>query len=408
MRFAFFVARRYLCARKGHAFISVISLISVLGVAIGVASLIVVMGVMNGFTTDLRDKIIGVTSHAVVFSVGDLEEDKDMLEVMAKAPGVTGVTPFIYSEMMLSSPNGVKGVVLRGIDPDSAPNVLGALRKLTDGSVEDLKDASGLPGIIVGKDMANRLRLFVGSRVNLLAPSGQQSTAGFNPRIKSFRVVGIFSIGLFEYDSSLVFVNLQAARELINWPEKRLSGIEVAVDDVYNADVIVSRVVKETAPDRLYARTWMSMNSNLFAALKLEKAAMAVILVLVVLVGSFSIVTALVMLVMEKTRDIAVLMSMGATRRAVRRIFMLQGVIIGAVGTGLGTALGLGIAWLLQRYQFIEIPKGVYSLDYLPVLLHTEDIVLTIVCAMLLCFSATLYPSARAAALEPVEALRHE
>ncbi|MDR1359461.1 MAG: lipoprotein-releasing ABC transporter permease subunit [Deltaproteobacteria bacterium] len=408
MSFEFFVALRYLLARKGQAFISIISWISIAGVALGVASLIVVMGVMNGFTTDLRDKIIGATAHAILFSVNPLFEDEKLLAEISATPGLTGVTPFIYSELMISSPAGVKGVVLRGIDPATAAPVLGALQTLEEGALEELAAEDGLPGILVGKDLAGYLSLYPGSRVTLLSPSGQRSSAGFSPRLKSFRVTGIFSTGLYQYDSSLVFVNLKAARETLGWPDGRISGLELAVRDVYAADAVADEVIARSGPERFYAKTWMTMNSNLFAALSLEKAAMAVILTLVVLIGSFSIVTALVMLVMEKTRDIAVLMSLGATRRSIRRLFILQGMIIGLTGTGLGALLGIGASLLLGEYKIIELPPGVYSLDYMPVLLHTSDIVLTVICALILCFLATLSPARQASRLEPVDALRQE
>ncbi|MDR2075352.1 MAG: lipoprotein-releasing ABC transporter permease subunit [Desulfovibrio sp.] len=408
MSFESFVALRYLLARKGQAFISVISWLSVAGVALGVGSLIIVMGVMNGFTTDLRDKIIGATAHAILFSVTPLFEDETLRAAIAATPGVAGATPFIYSELMLSSPAGVKGVVLRGIDPATAPPVLGALQSLSEDSLKDLGPGEGPPGILVGKDLAAYLSLYEGSRVTLLAPSGQQSSTGFSPRLRNFRVAGIFSTGLYQYDSSLVFVGLKAARETLGWPAGRITGLELAVRDVYAADAVAAQVVSRIGPERFYAKTWTTMNSNLFAALSLEKAAMAIILALVVLIGSFSIVTALVMLVMEKTRDIAVLMSMGATRRAVRRLFILQGMIIGLAGTALGTVLGVGASLLLSEYKIIELPPGVYSLDYMPVLLHTSDIVLTVLCALLLCFLATLYPARQASRLEPVDALRQE
>ncbi len=409
MRFELFVARRYLFARRGQAFISVISWISVAGVALGVASLIVVMGVMNGFTTDLRDKIIGVTSHAVIYSYqGKIAEDPQLLQTIASVPGVAGATPFIHSGVLLSSLAGGSGIYLRGIDPVTAPKVLGGLKKITLGSIEELSSPEGLPGILIGEALADKLRVHVGSRVNLLAPSGQQSSTGFTPRIKPFRVVGLFSIGLGDYDNALAFVSLPNARDVLGWTEDTVSGIEVAVTDVYKAEETISKVMGALSQPGLYARTWMEMNTNLFAALKLEKAAMAIILVLVVIVGSFSIITALVMLVMEKTRDIAVLMSLGATKNMVRKIFMLQGVAIGTMGTALGFIFGLGASFLLKRYKFIELPHGVYSLDYLPVLLEWSDIVLTGVCAMLLCFLATLYPAGKAASLEPVDALRHE
>ncbi|MDL2268022.1 lipoprotein-releasing ABC transporter permease subunit [Desulfovibrio sp. OttesenSCG-928-G15] len=409
MRFELFVALRYLFARSGQAFISVISWISVAGVALGVASLIVVMGVMNGFTTDLRDKIIGMTSHAVIYSVrGRILEYNDIVDKLVQAKGVTGATPFIHSGVLISGHGGGSGVYLRGIDPATAPQVLGGLKKVTQGSVEDLNNEDGLPGLIIGEALARKLSVELGSRVNLMAPSGQQSSAGFTPNIMPFRVVGLFSIGLSDYDTALAFTTLDNAREVLGWTEKVVSGIEVAVDDVYKVPQIITNAMEIAQDSSLYANTWMEMNANLFAALKLEKAAMAIILTLVVLVGSFSIVTALVMLVMEKTRDIAVMMSLGATRAMIRRIFITQGLVIGFMGTSLGYVFGLGTSFLLTKYKFIELPKGVYSLDYLPVLLEWPDVVLTGVGAMVLCFLATLYPARQAASLEPVEALRHD
>jgi lipoprotein-releasing system permease protein len=425
MSFELFVALRYLFARRRQTFISVISVTSILGVALGVASLIVVLGVMNGFTTDLRDKILGANAHGIVMSADrtGLSDAPHLIDKIRQVDGVRGATPFIYSEVMLSTPHGVKGLVLRGIDPQTAPSVLGILSNMTKGDVADLAPratpegaasagaagaASGPPGVIIGDELAQRLGVVVGSRVNLLSPAGQKTSAGFAPRIRPFIVVGVFSTGMFEYDSSLGFVSLDAARDVLGLPEGAISGVELAVADVYKADEVAERVTRAVGGYPLYTRHWMEMNANLFAALKLEKTAMAVILVLIVLVGSFSIITTLVMLVMEKTRDIAILMSMGATKGMIRRIFMLQGTIIGAIGTGLGYALGLGVAELLKRYQFIKLPHGVYSLDHLPVLLQWPDMLAIGASSMLLCFVATIYPARQAASLEPAEALRYE
>ncbi|MDL2316160.1 lipoprotein-releasing ABC transporter permease subunit [Desulfovibrio sp. OttesenSCG-928-A18] len=409
MRFELFLALRYLFARRAQAFISVISWVAVGGVALGVASLIVVMGVMNGFTTDLRDKIIGMTSHAIVYSnLGPIADDPALLQGLAQSPGIAGATPFVQSGIMVSSLSGSSGVYLRGVDPDSAATVLGGLKNMTLGAVSDLKREQGLPGIIMGETLADRLAVHIGSRVNLMAPSGQLSSAGHTPRIRSFQVVGLFSMGLSEYDGTLVFVTMDRAWELLGWRNQAYSGIEVSLEDVDKAKQSMGAALAAIERRDLYAETWMDMHGNLFAALKLEKAAMAVILILVVLMGSFPIVTALVMLVMEKTRDIAVLMSMGACKASIRKIFMIQGLVIGFMGTSLGFVLGLGVAFLLKHYKFIELPRGVYSLDYLPVLLQGPDLVLTAVSAMLICFLATLYPAGQAAALEPVDALRHE
>jgi lipoprotein-releasing system permease protein len=409
MSFPLFVARRYLLARRKQAFISVISLISVLGVALGVASLIVVLGVMNGFSADLRNKILGVNAHVLVSSVGQgMENYAESARKVAALPEVVAVTPFIYSEVMASTTQGVKGVVLRGIDPVGADKVLSISRDLESGSLADLGAESGPPRIIVGKELAERLGLRLNSLVNLLSPTGRQSAAGFTPKISAFRVAGIFKTGLFEYDSSLAYVTIPAAQELLGFKSDLVTGLELRVKDVERADVVATAVRQALGGFPLYVRHWKEMNANLFAALKLEKTAMAIILVMIVLVGSFSIITTLVMLVMEKTRDIAILRSMGASAAEIRNIFMLQGTIIGVVGTVLGFALGLAVCFLLKRYQFIELPHGVYSLDRLPVLLSWVDLVSIGVAAFALCFAATLYPARQAARLNPSEALRHE
>ncbi len=408
MPFELFVASRYLFARRKQAFIYVISLMSILGVALGVGALVIVLGVYNGLTTDMRDKILGANAHGIVMShlPGAFARKPDLAERICAVPGVTGATPFIYTEVMLSTPGGVKGVVLRGIDPATAPKVLSILQSLRTGSVDGLK-TSGTPGIIIGEELARRLNLVLGSRVNLLSPSGQRSSTGYSPRIRPFEIAGIFKTGMFEYDSTLAFVTLAAARDVLGLGEDFLTGMEITVSDVFRADETADRLSSEIGAP-FYVRTWMDMNANLFAALKLEKIGMFILLAMVVLIGSFSIVATLVMLVMEKTRDIAVMMSMGATQAMIRRIFMLQGAIIGLVGTLLGYALGLSVGWLLKKYQFIKLPENVYTLDHLPIIITTSDVLIIGAAAMLLCFLATLYPSRQASRLKPAEALRYE
>lgn len=409
MSFEFFVARRYLFSHRKQAFIYVISLMSIIGVALGVAALVVVLGVYNGLTTDMRDKILGANAHGIVLSYvpGAFGQHPELIDEILRTDGVTGATPFIYTEVMLSAGSGVKGLILRGIDPKSAPSVLSMLREIRRGSVEALEKPDGVPGIIVGEELAKRLGLGIGSRINLLSPSGQKTAAGFQPKIKSFQVVGVFKTGMYEYDSSLAFVTLQAAREVLGLDEGFLSGIEITVNDVFNADNITKNL-SGTLGNPFYARNWMEMNANLFAALKLEKIGMFILLIMVVLIGSFSIVATLVMLVMEKTRDIAVMMSMGATRKMIRRIFMYQGTIIGFVGTMLGYAIGLTVGYLLKRYQFIKLPENVYTLDHLPIIITWSDVLIIGASAMLLCFFSTLYPARQASRLKPAEALRYE
>jgi len=409
MTFEIFVALRYLFALRKQSFIAIISLFAVCGVALGVAALIVVIGVMNGFTKDLRDKILGVNAHILVSSFsGGLHEYDAMSDVCRKIPGVKGVTPFVYSEVMLSSPGGVKGVVLRGIDPTTADQVLSISKDMQAGSVKDLNNKDDLPGVIVGAEMAKRLGLSVGSMVNLLSPTGTQSSVGFTPKVRVFKVAGIFRTGMFEYDATLGYVTVDAARNLLGFKDDVVSGLEVRLDNVYKAGEI-SEIIRGKLHDYpVYVRNWQEMNANLFAALELEKSAMFIILAMIVLVGSFSIVTMLVMLVMQKTKDIAVLMSLGAEESSIRRIFIFQGSFIGVVGTALGYGIGIPVALLLKKYQFIKLPSDVYPVDYLPVRLEMLDMTLIGVAALALCFLSTIYPARRAAALKPSDALRYE
>jgi len=409
MSFELFVAKRYLLARRKQAFISVISLISILGVGLGVASLIVVVGVMNGFSTELRDKILGINAHMVAAVAGGAMHDyrADMARAEA-VPGVLGATPFVYTEVMLSSPRGVKGVILRGVDPATAGKVLALPAEMKAGSLDDLTKPGPFPGIVVGRELADRLGLGLGDMVSLMSPAGKESAAGFSPKVKTFAICGLFKSGMYEYDSTLAYVSIPAAQDLLGFKRDIVTGIEIKVADVDAVTAMAGPVRDALGGPPVYIRTWIDMNGNLFKALALEKTAMFVILVMIVLVGSFSIITTLVMLVMEKTRDIAILMSMGATAGAIRNIFMLQGSIIGVIGTALGYGLGLSVALALEKYQFIKIPGDVYPMDHLPVRLDWFDLTSIGVTALALCFLATLYPARQAARLEPAEALRHD
>ena len=409
MRFETFIAVRYLFALRKQSFISVISLFAVCGVAIGVGALIVVIGVMNGFSTDLRDKILGVNAHILVTSLrGGISDYQKLAQEAIEVPGVTGVTPFVYSEVMLSTRSGVKGVVLRGIDPTTSDSVLSLSKDMVSGDLMRLIDNGDFPGIIIGSELASRLGLVVGSDVNLLSPSGRSSAAGYTPKIIRFVVAGIFRTGMFEYDSSLGYVGIEAARQLLGFKGDLVSGLEISVNDVYNVDAISDALRDKVASFTVYVRNWQEMNANLFAALELEKTAMFIILAMIVLVGSFSIVTTLVMLVIQKTKDIAVLMSIGADSRSIRSIFMLQGTFIGLAGTLIGFLIGVPVSLLLKKYQFIKLPSNVYPVDYLPVRLEALDMFAIGAAAFALCFVATIYPARRAAALSPSEALRYE
>lgn len=416
MGFELFIALRYLFSKRQQAFISVISIMSVLGVAIGVGALVVVMGVYNGFTTDIRNKILGANSHIFIQSVVpeflDVHEDGSggyaaVVEEITKNHAVKAAAPFLYTEVLFSSQQGATGLVIRGIEPHNADEALTILQELKEGSLDDLIRPKGAQGILIGEELALRFGLKIGSRINLMAPTGERTTAGFVPKIVSYRVAGIFKTGLNDYDNRLAFISLQSARELIGTPPGRVSGIEVFLHNPMAAKE-VSLELQSQLPDYLYTRNWIETNAGLFAALQLERIGMFIVLALIVLVGSFSIITSLVMLVMEKTKDIAIMMSMGASSASIRKIFMLQGTIIGFIGTMIGYAGGLTLAFLLQKYQFIELPHGVYASDHLPVLITFADTAFIGFASMLMCFLATIYPARQAAKLVPAEALRYE
>lgn len=410
MKFELFIALRYLLTKRENSFISVISFFSVLGVGLGVAALIVTMAVMSGFSTEFRDKLLGLSSHVIVGMAGSsLRDYESRMKKVAAVPGVVAVTPIIYTEVMMAKAGAPKGAIVRGIDPESSRGVLTLYKDMVDGRLEDLLDASlSQPGIILGSELATRMGVGVGGTVNVLTPSLRGSAVGFSPKVKIFQVVGVFKTHMYEYDSSSAFVSLAAAQDMLGFKPDTALYLDVRLEDPDKAMEAGDEIVKTLGGMPYYARTWIEMNGNIFAALKLEQFGLFVVLLMIVLVGSFSIITSLVLLVMEKTRDIAILMSMGATAGAIRRVFLLQGSIIGAVGTLLGLALGVGAALALKEFQFIKLPPGVYPMDTLPVLIRWFDICVVTVTAFGLCFLSTLYPASRAASLKPAEALRHE
>jgi lipoprotein-releasing system permease protein len=409
LRFEFFIALRYLRAKRKQSFGNVIALISMLGVAVGVAALIVAMGVMNGFSTDFRNRILGVNAEILVQGY-TLDHEKIRQSILA-VPGVKAVTPHLYTELMLSTSNKVKGVLLRGIDVKTAPEVITALRQLEAGTLDSLDSGSDdkkqLPRLILGQQLAERMNIHLGQRVFLLAPAGTQSSAGYSPRIQPFIVAGVYSTGMADVDLYFAFTSIAAARRMLGLEDDLVSGFEITVEDVFAADK-TAQLIREKLQRGFAVYPWMETNPQLMAALKLEALALGIVLVLLIAVGSFSIITTLIMLVMDKTRDIAIMMSMGATRAAIKKIFMLQGLIIGALGTTGGFTLGLTLCFLLKRYKFVKLPPGAYLTDYVPVLVEGPELTLIALGTVFICFLATLYPARQAALLVPVEALRSE
>jgi lipoprotein-releasing system permease protein len=410
--FEFFIAGRYLRAKRKQAFVSLIALISVAGVAIGVMALILVLGVMTGFTDDLLEKILGTNSHIVITGFGSgLEDYEQTCATLEKVNGVAAATPFILTQVMLSSDTGISGAVLQGIDPQGAGSVISIETNLRSGRLEDLErlhsyDELELPGIIVGSELAKTLGALPGSAVTIVSPTGLLSPAGMVPRWKKFLVVGIFECGMYEYDNGMAYISLTAAQQFLKMPGQA-SGLWIRAHDVH-ATAPVAHAIRSVVPAYYHVRDWKEMHRNLYAALKLEKTAMFIILVLIIIVAAFSIVATLVMMVNEKNREIAILKSMGATARSIMKIFMLQGLVIGTTGTLLGLAAGCSLAWLQNTYEIIKLAGDVYYIPSLTVKIGPGDTLLVAVCAIGISFLATVYPALQAARLDPVEALRYE
>jgi lipoprotein-releasing system permease protein len=415
-------------AKRKQVFVSIITFISILGIFLGVAALIIVLAVMNGFEEDLRTKILGIRSHIEITASlsGPMRDHQTLRRIIDQVPGVVASTPFIYTEAMIRSQNGVTGVVIRGLDTPSAPKVI-HLGKIREGRLEDLDQipkavAAKLPpedrdldGILIGKEMARNLGLFLYDPVTIISPTGGIATPmGMVPKMKKFIVVGIYESGFYEYDSKLVFLSLASCQKFLDMGDA-VSGIDVVVHDIYKADEI-GRHIQGKLGFPFFVQNWMQMNRNLFSALKLEKRVMFIILSLIVLVAAFNIISALIMIVMEKNKDIAILKSMGATSGMIMKIFIYQGLIAGAIGTFFGTLAGLLIATNLQAIsQFVErvfhfkfLPGDVYYLSELPSKVNYGDVVIIVIGTLLICFLSTIYPSWRASKLDPAEALRYE
>ncbi len=410
MSFEYFIGGRYLRAKQKETFISLITILSVAGVTVGVMALIVVIAVMAGFESDLKERILGVESHIVLMRHdGSFSGYKEISKQINELHGVEAATPFIYSQIMLRSSTGVSGAVLRGIDPESAGSVI---KILNNSILQNLKQIqrkenskTSVPGIILGKELARNLGVLKGDAVYLISSRGMISPIGYLPAMKRFEVVGLFESSMYEYDGSLVYIDLKDAQKMLNM-KGSVTGIEVRVDDIYNARNIAKKIVSELGFP-YWARDWMRMNHNLFSALKLEKTVMFIILALIVLVAAFNIASTLIMMVMGKTKDIAILKAMGAMDSSIRKIFIYKGMIIGAVGTSLGVCLGFIICKLLEKYKFIQLPGDVYYISTLPVRLEALDVFMIASAAMVICFLATLYPASQASKLNPIEAIRY-
>jgi lipoprotein-releasing system permease protein len=425
-----YIGLRYLRAKRRQRTISLNTFVSIAGITLGVAALIGTLGIMTGFKEDLQAKILGTTSHIVV-----QDRTKDgmagydaLVGQVETVPHVMAATPFVLRQVLLTSQSGVQGIVLRGIDPAKEVRVTELGKNIKAGRLSDLTMSvqapaadkstadtatnpdpktpvtSAHPGIVLGKELSLRLGALVGDNVNVVSPVGPVSAIGMVPKIRVFTVVAVFESGMFEYDSSLAYIGLEESQKFFNM-NHAVTGIEVKVDEIFQAAEI-ARDIERAVRFPYWARDWMQLNRNLFSALKLEKTMMFLLLVLITLVASFNIVSTLTMIVTEKQREIAILKAMGATRQAIMRIFMLNGLIIGLTGTVIGIPLGYTFLWLIENYWTFD--QTVYYIAHIPVHVQAVDVVLVSVSAILISFAATLYPSYQAAKLDPAAALRYE
>jgi len=406
MSFELFVARRYLTARRKQAFISVITLISVLGVMIGVAALVIAIALITGFQEDVQAKILGATSHLMVqdLSSEGLSGFGAIAERIQAQKGVVSVTPVVYSEVLITGLAKTKGVLLKGID--FARELAGApwLQKLEAGRIPPR--GGEREGILVGRQVAAEIGAEVGDIVDVVTPSASLSPLGLLPRRRRFQVTGLFNTGLYEFDATTALISLETAQRLFGL-EGRVSFLQVKIRNIFEASALAERI-KAGLPPTVYVTTWMELNRNLFSALKLEKNIMFLTITLIVIVAALNIIATLILMVMEKTRDIGILMAMGATPRSIKRIFFYQGALIGLIGTGLGVALGLGWCWLANRFELIRIPVDIYQISFVPFRLRSVDLLAIIGVTLAISFVSTLFPARRASKVDPVVALKYE
>jgi lipoprotein-releasing system permease protein len=415
MKYELFIGLRYLRARRRETFISLITVISILGVMLAVMTLNVVMSVMSGFEETLRDRLLGINAHIALVRSGEPMRDHErLIAELTKEPGVLAASPTIYGQVMITSGSRVSGVVVRGVDPNRVNGVVNLQSFLKEGSLAALKSQHPiqveertvmLPGIILGERLANQLGAFPGTAIQVVSPLGSPTAIGVIPKVRRFVVVGILKSGMSEIDATLVFMALGDAQNFFEMPGA-VTNIEMRVKDVDQSRQIAERIQRRLGFP-YFAEDWTRLWPNLFSALQLEKTVYFLVLLLMVLIGAFNIVSTLVMVVMEKKKDIAILRSMGASQQSIRKIFLLMGCMIGVIGTALGVVLGLLVCGLISQYQF-KLPDGVFLISTVPVRIYLSNFALVTSASFFVCLLASIYPARQASKLDPVEVLRYE
>ena len=407
MSFELFVALRYLLARRKQAFISLISFISMLGVCVGVMALLIALALMTGLQTELRDRLVGSTAHVYVWKVGGIDDPDGDIKRLRQQPDVVGAAPVVMGQGLITSAGATAPVMVKGILPELEATVTDIGRSVTSGSLKSLAATEGgRAGIVLGKDLASKLSVNVGDTVQVSTAEGSTlSPLGIMPRQHFFKVAGIFSMGLYEFDSGYGFVHLSTAERLFDKTKPEL--IELRVADLFKARSVADTIRESFGADYI-AQDWADMNQPLFRALWLEKMAISITIGLIVMVAALNIVASLILLVMEKSRDIAILKTMGTSAKSIRRIFVLQGLIIGIAGTVVGAIGGLAIIYIFDRFKLIRVPMDVYQIAYVPFKLQPLDAVVVLASAVVICLIATIYPSRQASKLDPAQALRYQ
>lgn len=405
------IALRYFKSRKRNSIVSFLSITSIIGLMLGTATLILVVSVMSGFTNNLKEKMMGTNSDIVItdFSTVPVRDYEKLMHEVKKIKGVKAAAPFVNTQAVSMSGSGVSGIIIKGIDADLEKTVSKISSFITFGSLDDIKNRQeGEPyGILLGKDLAFSLMAGVGDTITLISPQLNRGPFGLNPKMRSFIVKGIFDTGVYEYNASMAYVSIESAQEFIGLKENSVTGISVSAEQGINS-IDLTYTINQQIENKYWARDWLSMNQSLFSALELEKYAMFIVLTLIIIVASFSIVSMIAITVKDKQKDIAILRAYGASSSCIRSIFIRQGLIVGIIGTALGNITALLLSILVTKYKLIRLPEDIYFMDSLPLNIDYNVYLFVSVCAVLITFLASLFPSNQSAKMNIVDGIRND